>query len=110
MADPDLWGKAIKQLDEKLQKKIRSRNSEFVSLESVLSSAEKKQKECAANHSKYTKRDGSQIEYRQVFGQVVQRLLKFKAIGDSVAAIDPTHLAIPWAAISLVLQVRAQAL
>ncbi|KAJ5402677.1 uncharacterized protein N7487_008573 [Penicillium crustosum] len=65
-------------------------------------------KECAANHSTYTKRDGSKIEYRQVFGQVVQRLLKFKAIGDSVAAIDPTHLAVPWAAISLVLQVTVK--
>lgn len=106
----DLWEKAIKQLDEKLQKKIRSRSQQFVNLESVLSSAEKKQTECAANHSTYTKRDGSKIEYRQVFGQVVQRLLKFKAIGDSVAAIDPTHLAVPWAAISLVLQVRPQGL
>lgn len=104
----DLWEKAIKQLDEKLQKKIRSRSQQFVNLESVLSSAEKKQKECAANHSTYTKRDGSKIEYRQVFGQVVQRLLKFKAIGDSVAAIDPTHLAVPWAAISLVLQVTVK--
>lgn len=95
----DLWEEAIKQLNKKLQAKIEFRKKELVDLESVVASAEEKKEEFASKRSE---------KLHQVFGRVVQRLSKFKDIGDSVAAIEPTHLAIPWAAIKLVLQVRAQ--
>lgn len=97
----DLWEEAIEKLDDELQNKIRSRNQELVNLESVLSSAESKKEECH-NRGNET---GSKLY--QVLGRVVQRLSKFKDIGDSVATIDPTHLAVPWAVIKLVLQVCA---
>ncbi|KAF3025211.1 hypothetical protein E8E15_004022 [Penicillium rubens] len=97
-----LWKEAIDTLDKELQDKIRSRNQELVDLESVLSSAESKKAECNSN------RNARGSKLYQVLGRVVQRLSKFKDIGDSVAAIDPTHLAIPWAAIKLALQVSVK--
>lgn len=102
----DLWKKAIQQLEPEDRDKIPSHRGQTVTLETVLSSAQEKQAECEKKSWKYKKRDGTQVELRQVFSRVVQRLSKFKAIGDSVAAIDPVHLSIPWAAISLALKVR----
>lgn len=78
-----------------------------MTLETVLSSAQEKQAECEKKSWKYKERDGTQIELRQVFSRVVQRLSNFKAIGDSMAAVDPVHLSISWAAISLVLKACA---
>ncbi|KAK4865950.1 hypothetical protein LT330_009043 [Penicillium expansum] len=94
-----LWEEAIKQLNKKLQAKIEFRKKELVDLESVVASAEEKKEEFASKRSE---------KLHQVFGRVVQRLSKFKDIGDSVAAIEPTHLAIPWAAIKLVLQISVK--
>ncbi|KAH8430511.1 uncharacterized protein LDX57_008173 [Aspergillus melleus] len=105
MVNHELWEKAVQQLDKRDQQKIRPGERQLVSLESVLLGAQKKQKECKDKQLKYRKRDGTEVELRQVFGRVVQRLVKFKAIGDSVAAVDSAHLAVPWAAISLVLQI-----
>jgi hypothetical protein len=101
----DLWEKAIQQLDPADRDKIRGQDQQGTALETVLFSAQSKQVECERKHWKYKKRDGSEVELRQVFGRVVQRLAKFKAIGDAVATIDSAQLGIPWAAISLALQV-----
>ncbi|KAL6228573.1 hypothetical protein BDW75DRAFT_246665 [Aspergillus navahoensis] len=95
-----LWERAIQQLEPAERAEIPLQDQQAIVLEAVLSSAKSKQTECQCKHWKYKKRDGSEVELRQVFGRVVQLLAKFRDIGDAVAVIDPIHLAIPWAAIS----------
>ncbi|XRM36928.1 hypothetical protein ABZX51_000417 [Aspergillus tubingensis] len=105
MGKPDLWEKALQQLDPEEREKIQASKQQIGVLQTVLSSAQSKQEECQGRQWKYKKRDGTEVEFRQVFGQLVDRLnSKFKSIGDSVAAIDPTHLSVPWAAVGLALQ------
>ncbi|PYH89040.1 hypothetical protein BO71DRAFT_118923 [Aspergillus ellipticus CBS 707.79] len=102
----ELWAEAIEQLDDEDKKRIwLHTDDKSAVLDDVLASAKERQEECRQKRWKYKRRDGSEVELRIVFDKIVEKLSQFKDLGDSVAALDSTHLAVPWAAVSLVLQI-----
>lgn len=102
----DLWVEAIKELDDEDKSLIWPHVTEKLTvLDDVLASAKERQAECEKKRWKYKKRDGTEVELRQIFDKIVQKVSQFKELGDSVAALDSTHLAVPCGAIKLILQV-----
>lgn len=48
---------------------------------------------------------GEDIEVQHTFDEIIKWLDRFRDIGDQVVQYDPTHLALPWAGVRLVLKV-----
>ncbi|KAH8432427.1 uncharacterized protein LDX57_010063 [Aspergillus melleus] len=103
--EADLWVEAIQQLDDDDKSLIWPHATDNLTvLDDVLTSAKERQEECKQKRWKYKRRDGREVELRGVFDKIVEKVAQFKDLGDSVAALDSTHLAVPWGAIKLVLQ------
>jgi len=52
--------------------------------------------------------NGQQVILRDVAEKVIVWLNKFKEVGDIAMNFDPVHLALPWAGVRFLLQVRLQ--
>lgn len=104
--ETDLWAEAIRELDESDRALIWGHAANKLNvLDDVLESAKEKERLSKQKRWTYRKRDGTKGELHDLFNRVVDRVAHFKKLGDSIAALDPTHLAIPWAAVGLGLQV-----
>ncbi|RDW64353.1 uncharacterized protein DSM5745_09764 [Aspergillus mulundensis] len=102
----DLWVEAIKELDDADRALIWGHAADKLNvLDDVLARAKSKEEESEAKKWKYTKRDGTKVELHTLFSAVVEKVVWFKKLGDSLAALDPAHMAIPWAAFGLSLQI-----
>lgn len=103
---PDLWAEAIGKLDESDRALIWGHAANKLNvLDDVLENAKEKERLSRLKRWTYTKRDGTKGELHDLFNRVVDKVAHFKKLGDSIAALDPTHLAVPWAAVGLGLQV-----
>ena len=72
----------------------------------AVEAAEKKKRLCISKQ--WTLNIGSRsISTREKAEKVVELLDKFKRIGDTAAGADPVHFGLPWAGVSLILQVAA---
>jgi hypothetical protein len=72
----------------------------------VIQAAENKKEVCISKQ--WTLKIGSRtISTREKAEKVVGLLEKFKRVGDVVAGADPIHFGLPWAGVSLILQVAA---
>jgi hypothetical protein len=72
----------------------------------ALQAAEDKKQLCISKQ--WTFKIGSRtISTRDKAEKVVELLEKFKRVGDIVAGADPIHAGLPWAGVSLILQVAA---
>jgi len=106
-ATEGLWSEAIKLLRADDREEIRLKAAEKLTvLEEVLTAAKQKRDQCKDRQWKYKKSDGTVIVLCDVFDKMVKWLTKLEQIGDFVAQLDSTHLALPWAAIKLFLQVQ----
>jgi len=75
-------------------------------LAAALQAAENKKQLCISKQ--WTLKMGSRtISTREKAEKVVELLDKFKRIGDIAAGADPLHFGLPWAGVSLILQVAA---
>ncbi|BCS21467.1 uncharacterized protein APUU_21899S [Aspergillus puulaauensis] len=102
----DLWAEAIRELDESDRALIWGHAANKLNvLDDVLESAREKERLSKQKRWVYRKRDGTKGELHDLFNRVVDKVAHFKKLGDSIAALDPTHLAIPWAAVGLGLQI-----
>lgn len=54
---------------------------------------------------KYTKPNGDTIIVRDVLEKIVRWIEKFKDTGDIIVQYDPSHAALPWAAVRFLLQI-----
>lgn len=106
-ASPDLWDKAVLALKEKDKQNIDfQRADRRAILVDVLVEVQKKKQTCINRRLKYKRSNGDSVHLYDVFGKIVTWVNKFKEIGDAAVQYDPTHAALPWAAIRFVLQVR----
>ena len=102
----DLWAEAIGKLDGSDRALIWGHAANKLNvLDDVLENAKEKERLSRLKRWTYTKRDGTKGELHDLFNRVVDKVAHFKKLGDSIAALDPAHLAIPWAAVGLGLQV-----
>ena len=61
---------------------------------------------CLDRRWRLKKPNGEVIVFRDVMEKIVKTVNKFKDIGDVAVQYDPSHAALPWAGVRLVLQVR----
>ena len=50
---------------------------------------------------------GEDVQVRKFFDSILTWVDKFIVVGDTVMQHDPGHAALPWAVVSMVLQVRS---
>ena len=106
IAAEDLWSEAAKLLRADDGEEIRLNAADKLTvLSEVLTAANAKRDQCKERQWKYKKSDGTVIVLRDVFDKMVKWLTKLEQIGDFVAQLDSTHLAVPWTAIKFFLQI-----
>jgi hypothetical protein len=79
-------------------------------LEEVLLAAETKRQQCLRKRWKIKKKNGEVIIVRDVFEKIIKWINTFKTIGDIVVQYDPGHASLPWAGLSLLMQVSQSSL
>jgi hypothetical protein len=106
MAIPNLWTQAAATLrpNERLPIDLNDPTMSN-SVEDVLQYAKKRQEECTGKLWKYKKKNGEEVQVRDLFSQIVVWINKFKEVGDTIMQYDPGHAALPWAAVRFVLQI-----
>ena len=102
----DLWALAAAQLSQQDREAIDFKDPDKLKALADLQrlTAEAKQR-CIDRRWKYTRKSGETVILRDVFDKIVKWIDTFKRVGDNVVQYDPTHAALPWAGIRLVLQV-----
>ncbi|KAF6813780.1 ankyrin repeat domain-containing protein [Colletotrichum plurivorum] len=107
MAAPaDLWAKAFQSLSPDLQASLNtSKTPRRDILGAVLKVAENKRDMALRGGWKFTKRSGEVILVRDLLEKIVDWVNRFKATGDTIIQYDPTHAALPWAAVRFLLQI-----
>jgi hypothetical protein len=103
--------KVLGRLTEEQQSTLNSSYAQSANdigstLTAALQAAESKKQLCISK--RWTLKIGSRtISTREKAEKVVELLEKFKRVGDIVASADPIHAGLPWAGVSLILQVAA---
>lgn len=102
----NLWDKAVEALSESDKQQIDfSRFGKLAVLNDLLDVVEEKKRRCTEQSWKYQKKDGEVVTLRDSLEKVVRWVNKFKEVGDVAVQYDPSHAALPWAGVCLVLQV-----
>ena len=103
----DLWAKAAKALNDKNQLPVDFNQMDRLTvLKDVLVAVEEKKQSCLKKRWKYKNSKGEIVILRDLFEKIVVWVDKFKEVGDNAVQYNPTHAALPWAAVRLVLQVQ----
>jgi hypothetical protein len=102
----DLWSEAVQSLNTVDKAFIDfQRSDRRAVLEDVLQAAEIKRLQCLRQRWKIKKKNGEVIILRDVFEKIIKWINTVKTIGDIVIQYDPGHAALPWAGLSLLMQV-----
>lgn len=102
----NLWDKALEALSDHDKQQIDfSRFDKLAVLNDLLGVVEEKKRRCTEQSWKYKKNDGEVLTLRDSLEKVVKWVNKFKEVGDVAVQYDPSHAALPWAGVRLVLQV-----
>ena len=103
-----MWTKAVDQLSEEDKQQIDVLNSDKRGLiQDVIKVVEGKHQLCVENQWKF--RTGTEtVPMRDPLGRIVAWINKFRDVGTIMMQYDPTHAAIPWAAIRFLLEVSPQ--
>lgn len=112
LASINLWDRAIQKLSKADQDTIhRYRSSQIQTnepalkqLDHLLQVTADKRIKCENERWKFTFGDKEYV-LRDVADSIIACVQKFKAIGDFAASCDPVHVALPWAAVKVLLQV-----
>jgi hypothetical protein len=75
------------------------------SLEELLGVIEQRRQLCLQRRWKFKRRNGEVVFVRDILERMVKSVNKFKEIGDVAVQYDPSHAALPWVGIRIVLQV-----
>lgn len=107
-ANQSLLDKVFEQLTEEQRLLLRAHEQKSQDINDVfaqaLDAAEEKKQTC--NSERWTLTLGSRtISTREKADKVIEFLDRFKNIGNIASAADPVHLGLPWAGISLILQI-----
>ncbi|MCJ1396183.1 hypothetical protein MMC18_009072 [Xylographa bjoerkii] len=102
----NLWMRAASASNDKTPKPIDfGRFDKLNKIGEVLEDVKKKRDLCSARLWKYKKRNGQVVILRESLEKVVGSVAKFKEVGDAAVQYDPSHAALPWAGVRLLLQV-----
>ncbi|KAL0775920.1 hypothetical protein CaCOL14_007207 [Colletotrichum acutatum] len=71
----------------------------------VLKVAEEKKQLSMRKRWKFTKPNGNVVIVRDVLEKIVHWVQRFKETGDTLVQYDPSHAALPWAAVRFLLQI-----
>jgi bifunctional pyridoxal-dependent enzyme with beta-cystathionase and maltose regulon repressor activities len=74
-------------------------------LDDLLEEVAKRKRLFQEKQWRYTKRNGDVVIIRDTLSRIVEWVKKFRDVGDVVVQYDPTHAALPWAGVRLLLQV-----
>lgn len=103
----NLWNKALAALsDEDRQQVDFNQLGKRATLEELLSVIEERRQFCIQRRWKFKKRSGEVVFVRDILEKMVKSVNKFKEIGDVAVQYDPSHAALPWVGVRMVLQVR----
>jgi hypothetical protein len=105
----NLWDKAVQRLDDIDRQHFDIYQPDRrTALDDLLKVVEEKKRICEGKQWKYKKRNGDIVTIRDSLDKVVEWVRRFREIGDVVVQCDPTHAALPWAGLRLLLQVCQQ--
>ncbi|KAF9878883.1 hypothetical protein CkaCkLH20_03783 [Colletotrichum karsti] len=103
---PNLWVEAYERLPNELRTSLKAASDPGVDvLEAVLQAAQKRLHEMNDGRWKFKRPGGGAFIVRDAMEKVIKWIDRFKAVGDTVVQYDPTHAALPWAAVRFLLQV-----
>ena len=102
-----LWAKALDTLrgEDKALLDIQQPDKR-ATLEKLLQTVQEKQELCSQRKWKLKKKTGEVVFLRDVLGKVAKSINRFREVGDVAVQFDPSHAALPWAGVRLVLVVR----
>ncbi|KAL4959687.1 ankyrin repeat-containing domain protein [Aspergillus stella-maris] len=103
------WAQALESLSEE-DKAIVSTHADnkLQSLDDIIASAKTKEAESIKRRWTYKRRDGARGDLHTLFSRAIEKVAQFKTLGDAIAALDPVHMAIPWAVLGLGLQIAVK--
>lgn len=113
---PDLWKKAYDQLraqDPKLVQRYERVKVSCAGLPEDASVEEQSSKIIDAKMQEIVKGEwsfswkGDKVRVRDQVNYIVKVIRKLQDVGSAAASLDPVHAGLPWAAICVVLPVRA---
>jgi ankyrin repeat domain-containing protein 50 len=103
-----LWADALKTLSDQDQAAFQAHSdSDLGRLLHLRAIAEQKRDDCEKRGWKF-KLNGREIILRDLAQKIIVWIDKFKEVGDIAANFDPVHVALPWAGIRFLLQVRVE--
>ncbi|ESZ94138.1 hypothetical protein SBOR_5492 [Sclerotinia borealis F-4128] len=110
ISSEDRWNKAFNKLKHKDAREFKRLDQSdcLTILKQVEASATNKKSEADKKAMNYTRRDGTSVFTRDLFGGVLQWVQKFREVGSVIASYDPGHVALPWAAVQFLLEVAIQ--
>ncbi|KAL6863996.1 hypothetical protein J3F83DRAFT_182220 [Trichoderma novae-zelandiae] len=102
------WAKALQKLGEEDQAQfelaLKSVDDPRSILSSVLAATNKRKEECMKKRWKLSIK-GQTVIVRDVLEKLSTWVQKLLAVGDVIIQYDPSHMALPWAAVRLIMQV-----
>ena len=105
-----LWDEAVEALNDEEKAQLDfQRPDKRLLLGELLEVIEQKKQLCLQRRWRLRKRNGELVFLRDVLGKIVMWVKKFKEVGDVAVQYDPSHAALPWAGVRLVLQVSVKA-
>jgi hypothetical protein len=107
----NLWNKAVEALSDEDRQHIDFHQlGKRATLEELIGGIEERRQICLQRRWKFKKRNGEVVFVRDILEKMVKSVNKFKEIGDVAVQYDPSHAALPWVGIRMVLQVSRQGL
>ena len=105
-ATDSIWNQALATLSNDDKAAIETHNMDKLSvLKDVLAAVNEHRRICMQRRLRYRKSNGEVVILRDIIDKVAVWVQKFKEIGDIAVQYDPTHAALPWAGVRLLLQV-----
>jgi hypothetical protein len=101
----DIWALAIENLQPEDRDSLNFNYDKLSTLLQLKQEADEARKKCDERRLSYKRKNGQKVILRDVLGKLVKWISIFKEVGDTVMQYDPAHVALPWAAIRILLQV-----
>lgn len=102
----DLWAIAIGKVGDNNKAQLDIYCTEKIAvLDDILSLVKVKQNICLQKRWKFKKTSGESLVFRDLVDKIAIWVGKFVKVGDAAAQYDPTHAALPWAAVRFLLQI-----
>ena len=106
LSSQSLWDQAIATLPQSEQANLPVLgDNKTIVLKSLVTTAQHARNVSIRKQWKLKRDNGQDIIARDILEKVLRAIHYFKEIGDVAVQFDPTHAALPWAGIRLLLQV-----